>query len=183
MQPAIVQSRNEESAVRVRAVEIPRDGTCRRHPRLSPLLYQGAFALQGEGALDPGPIERVFGENGWRNGWRDTVYDYDHFHSSAHEVLGCYRGHATLQLGGPNGPLCRLSQGDVLLLPAGTAHRKVSGGDDFAVVGCYAEGRDYDMQQGQGDETTEARMRALPLPARDPLFGAAGPLAAHLVQG
>jgi uncharacterized protein YjlB len=167
-----------EPEVHVEALLLPAGTRFPRHPRLSPLLYRGAFKtrMPDEGAQ---AIERVFHQNGWRNGWRDTVFDYDHYHSNAHEVLGCYRGSAELQLGGEGGPVCTLSAGDVLLLPAGTAHKKVSARDDFAVVGCYAEGRDYDLLRGENDQERQGaaeRIRALPLPEKDPLFGAGGPL-------
>lgn len=167
-----------EAEVHVEALLLPVNDRFPRHPRLSPLLYRGAFKTRTpeEGAH---AFERVFHLNGWRNGWRDTVYDYDHYHSSAHEVLGCYRGSAELQLGGEGGPVVTLSAGDVLLLPAGTAHRKLSARDDFQVVGCYAEGRDYDMLTGDSDaerKEAHASIHALPLPEKDPLFGEDGPL-------
>jgi uncharacterized protein YjlB len=151
---------------------------------LPPLLYRGAFAIAaGDEGAGAKAIERVFQQNGWCNGWRDTVYDYEHYHSSAHEVLGCFRGAATLRLGGEGGPTCEFAAGDVLLLPAGTAHRKLSERDNFCVVGCYAEGRDYDMLCGEGDRASaQKRIRALPLPARDPVFGEHGPLLSYLAK-
>lgn len=167
-----------EAEVHVEALLLPADERFPRHPRLSPLLYRGAFKTRTpeEGAR---AIERVFHRNGWRNGWRDTVYDYHHYHSNAHEVLGCYSGSAELQLGGEDGPVRTLSAGDVLLLPAGTAHRRLSARPDFQVVGCYAEGRDYDMLRGASEAEradAQACIRALPLPEKDPLFGDEGPL-------
>ena len=32
--------------------------------------------------------------------WTDTIYDYTHFHSNAHEVLGIAEGKVTLRVGG-----------------------------------------------------------------------------------
>jgi uncharacterized protein YjlB len=170
--------------VQVLAIPQPRTPAFPGPLRLPALLYRRVFRGPDPDAR-AALIERTFGHNGWRNGWRDTVYDYDHFHTTAHEVLGCYRGQATLQLGGPDGPRCQLEAGDVLVLPAGTAHRKLDADASFAVVGCYAEGRDYDMQCGDHQDPLqlEQRLRALPLPARDPVYGEAGPLMRYLVQG
>lgn len=144
------------------------------------LLYRGAFADAGDER--PEHIERTFARNGWTAGWRDTVYDYHHYHSTAHEVLGCYRGRARLQLGGPRGPTLELAAGDVLLLPAGCAHKRLEASPDFRVVGCYAEGREYDMMRGAPGErpSADARIAALPPPRADPVYGSTGPLHAHL---
>lgn len=172
----------KESEVVVEVLAVKRAAGSAGELPFPPLLYRRAFSL--DAADDPATlIERTFGQNGWRNGWRDTVYDYDHFHTTAHEVLGCFRGEATLQLGGSSGVRCSLTRGDVLLLPAGCSHCKLEERDSFQVVGCYAEGRDYDMRRSEeAGEQDAARVRALPLPARDPLFGAHGPLARYLVQ-
>jgi len=123
-------------------------------------------------------IEETFHANGWTGGWRDTVYDYSHYHSTAHEVLGCFRGSARLQLGGDGGPELTFSAGDVLLLPAGTPHRRLDASDDFCVVGCYSEGRAYDMlREGrEGLAAAESRIAALPLPRKDPVYGASVPI-------
>ena len=60
-----------------------------------------------------------FKVNGWTRVWTDTIYDYTHFHSNAHEVLGIAEGKKTLRLGGDSGSLVRLKAGDMLVLPAG----------------------------------------------------------------
>lgn len=150
-------------------------------PRLPALVYRGAFAdVLGTDAA--ARIEQVFHENGWSAGWRDTVYDYHHYHSTAHEVLGCYRGRARIQLGGPHGPTLELAPGDVLLLPAGAAHKKLEASEDFCVVGCYADGREYDMLRGHTGERPAAdeHIAALPAPRADPVYGVDGPLRAYL---
>src|SRR5579871_199453 len=33
-------------------------------------------------------FRKAFRRNGWVGIWTDTIYDYTHFHSNAHEVLG-----------------------------------------------------------------------------------------------
>lgn len=133
--------------------------------------------LGGARRLDPRVIERVFYSNDWSNGWRNGVYDFHHFHSSAHEVLGCYAGGARLELGGPNGALIDLAMGDVVVIPAGVAHRKLVATDGFKVVGCYAGGRDHDVHREDADPTlVAANIARTPLPAKDPVYGERGPL-------
>jgi uncharacterized protein YjlB len=165
------------ASVEVEPIHVPGDAAYPGNARLPALLYRGAVTGSA-----PDRIERTFHGNGWTAGWRDTVYDYHHYHSTAHEVLGCYRGHARLQLGGPQGPTLELGAGDVLLLPAGTAHRRLDASPDFCVVGCYAEGREYDMLRGRPEErpAADARIAALPLPKADPVYGASGPLRQYI---
>ncbi|HYD18409.1 MAG TPA: cupin domain-containing protein, partial [Patescibacteria group bacterium] len=67
----------------------------------------------------------AFVRNGWTGLWTDTIFDYTHFHSNAHEVLGIAAGRATVELGGPKGRVVHLRAGDMLVLPAGTGHRRL----------------------------------------------------------
>lgn len=167
------------------------------NPRLPALLYRGAFRLPGQSSTysavsrhlraagDPAAhelaartVEKTFARHRWSSGWRDGVYDYHHYHSTAHEVLGCYSGRATLQLGGPFGQSINFACGDVLVLPACTAHKLVVASEDFCVVGAYERGRSYDMQVGNPAEhvASERRAREVPLPQFDPVYGDGGPL-------
>ena len=50
------------------------------------LLYRGVLAANT--AEKPKLFRERFKENGWTGLWTDTIYDYMHFHSNAHEVLG-----------------------------------------------------------------------------------------------
>ena len=122
----------------------------------------------------PAYMARAFRErfkvNGWSGIWTDTIYDYTHFHSNAHEVLGIAKGKVTLRLGGAGGSLVRLKAGDVIVLPAGVGHRRVSE-IEVKVVGAYPRGQShYDMKR-QG-----RRVPRVALPATDPLYGPEGPL-------
>lgn len=42
-------------------------------------------------------MEKVFNVNGWGDAWRNGIYDFVHYHSMTHEVLGVAQGlgHAT----------------------------------------------------------------------------------------
>jgi len=150
------------------------DGTF-PNSRLPVLIYRRSFPVVPELARI---IELSFAKNGWTNGWRNGIYDYAHYHSTVHEVLGCYEGRAQVQLGGPGGHDIELSPGDTLVIPAGVAHRKVESSLDFHVVGAYDAGLIYDMNRGNPRERPGAdqRIGKVPLPQKDPVWGALGPL-------
>lgn len=138
------------------------------------LVYRGAFGSR----VSPGTIEDRFAEHGWSNGWRAGVYAVHHYHSTAHEVLGCFAGSAEIQVGGPSGTSLKLGVGDVLVIPAGVSHKRLTASSDFCVVGAYAGGRNYDMNYGREAETRDvlANITAVPLPSADPVVGESGPL-------
>ena len=105
---------------------------------LAQLLDQhGAIAIFEEGRIE---VLRLGLKDvpGWGDAWRDGVYDYLHFHSRIHEVMGVCRGTAAMQFGGKRGHKLRVKKGDVIVLPAGTGHQCLSSSKDFLVVGAYA---------------------------------------------
>jgi uncharacterized protein YjlB len=121
-------------------------------------------------------LDALFEANGWRGTWRNGVYDFDHFHSNAHEVLGVGRGSATLQLGGDAGQAVAVEAGDVLVLPAGTGHRRITASADFTMIGAYPPGQEhYDICRARGPEI-ELRISKLGRPTTDPVYGSDGPL-------
>jgi uncharacterized protein YjlB len=150
------------------------------NPKLPVLVYRGAFQLPAHGDVAR-QIERTFSRHGWSGGWRDGVYNYHHYHSTAHEVLGCYSGKASLMLGGPDGVRVEIARGDVIVLPAGAAHKSIDTSADFKVVGAYAEARAADMRRGKPEELplTEHAIAQVPLPNADPVHGPSGPLREH----
>jgi uncharacterized protein YjlB len=126
-------------------------------------------------------IEQRFAANRWTNGWRSGIYTFHHYHSTSHEVLGIARGKVRLRLGGERGRDFELSAGDVVVLPAGTGHKRLSERGDLLVVGAYPDGRDWDLIRAQeSDAAVHAaavkRIVEVPLPELDPVRGAVGPV-------
>ena len=139
------------------------------------LIYRRAMAPD---EATPEAMEALFDGNGWPSQWRAGVYDYHHYHSTAHECLGIAGGAATLQLGGPSGKTVDVSAGDVLVLPAGTAHRCDGADEDFLVVGAYPPGQNWDVLRGEPTDRPDADLRIarVALPQTDPIGGQGGPL-------
>src|SRR5918994_510539 len=135
--------------------------------RFAVLLYRGVEAA-AEGA---GAARALFGRHGWGGSWVDGVFDFHHFHSTSHEVLAVLEGEATLELGGPQGRAFEVAAGDVVVLPAGTGHRRAAARDGFTVVGAYPGGQeDYDLLR-EADDAARERIRAVPIPDQDPVGG------------
>ncbi len=139
------------------------------------LLYRGAFAPGPDLA---GQLEAAFERHGWRGLWRNGIFSWHHFHDNAHEVLGIAAGEALVQLGDAIGPEVRLAAGDVVVLPAGTGHKRLSASADLLVVGGYPAGQEAHrtLRAGDGGGDVAARCAAVKLPASDPVSGDAGQL-------
>jgi uncharacterized protein YjlB len=141
------------------------------------VVYRGAVDLGA--ASDPAAVfEELFAANGWGDSWRNGIYDYVHYHSRIHEVLGIARGRARVQFGGPKGEEIDVAAGDVAVLPAGTGHQCLMASDDFLVVGAYPPDGTYDECRGAADEHKRAKdsIPKVPAPSRDPIHGADGPI-------
>ncbi|ASA26537.1 hypothetical protein B9T62_30045 [Paenibacillus donghaensis] len=151
------------------------DGMLPNNAQLPVLIYPGALAEA------PQEIEARFNRNGWGNSWQNGVFNYHHYHSNCHEVLGVIRGSAALQLGGDSGETLHVGAGDVLVLPAGTAHKRLHSSADFSVAGAYPAGMDYNLRRDNAADRVEAlkEIPGVPLPATDPVYGGDGPLRAH----
>lgn len=121
-------------------------------------------------------FERAFQAHGWQGIWRNGVYDYHHYHTGAHEVLGVGRGSATLMIGGPTGRELTVTAGDCLLLPAGTGHKRLRADLDFLVVGAYPPNQEADIQISAPSRAQVLAITNLPIPKSDPVAGQAGPL-------
>jgi uncharacterized protein YjlB len=168
----------EEATTAVQHINIIRhnlkdDGTFPNNTLLPLLIYKKAIV-----SPDADLIEELFESNRWVNAWRNGVYDYQHYHSTAHEVLGVVRGSARIQFGGASGVTIPLEAGDVVIIPAGVAHKSLESDDDFLVIGAYPEGQEYDIMKGDDGERPEAdeNIKKVELPESDPVYGVDGPL-------
>ncbi len=153
------------------------DGIIPNNPNL-PLVVLGEAVKAGV-ADRVTCIEQLFRLNGWAGTWKGIVFTYHHYHSNAHEVLGCYFGSATIQFGGEKGEILEIEAGDVAILPAGTGHKRLRSSGDFGVVGGYPRGQEsYDMRTGESGERPLVieNIRHLSLPDVDPISGPEGPL-------
>ena len=134
-------------------------------------IPNGRFPVLLYHDVDVSDAQRLFAANGWGGSWVDGVFDFHHFHSTSHEVLAVIAGRATLELGGPQGKSFDVRAGDVIVLPAGTGHRRASAEADFRVVGAYPVGQeDYDLLREANDAARE-RIAALGPPDSDPVGG------------
>jgi hypothetical protein len=53
------------------------------------LLYKGVLQLPDDDAAKT--VEKIFETNKWSNAWTNGIFDYHHYHSITHEVLGVVR--------------------------------------------------------------------------------------------
>ena len=163
----------------VSAYPLAPDGAIPNNERCPLLAYHQAL---DPAAPDPAALfEDLFASNRWGGGWRNGVFPFHHFHSTAHEVLGVYAGSATILLGGERGVRVTVRAGDVVIIPAGVAHKRLAAHAGFAVVGAYPLGQEPDLCRGNtlGARRLAANVAAVPLPECDPVHGAHGPLFDH----
>jgi uncharacterized protein YjlB len=154
------------------------DGETPNNARLPLVLYRLPIALQG--VTDPAAeFEKTFERHGWADGWRNGIFDFLHFHTGAHEVLGIARGKVTVEFGGAKGRTVELAMGDVAVLPAGVGHRRLSCSRDLLVVGAYPTnggGAEHKTPTKVSHTAAVDAVAKVPLPEQDPVFGKDGPL-------
>jgi uncharacterized protein YjlB len=114
---------------------------------------------------------KLFAENRWPGAWINGIFTYHHYHSTAHEVLGIGSGWVEVLLGGEQGKTVRLSEGDIVILPAGVGHKNLAQSPDLRVVGSYPQGQSPDMNYGKHGEYSHSvgNIAQVPLPETDPI--------------
>jgi uncharacterized protein YjlB len=153
------------------------DGMIPNHPRWPVIVWRSVVQLPR--SFDPAAVlEDVFARNGWGDSWRGAIYDYLHYHSRIHEVLGVARGSAKVRIGGNKGRTITFKPGDVVIIPAGTGHQSLSASKNFMVVGAYPPTGTYDECGPTAEEHDKGvkRVRKVARPRNDPVFGSEGPL-------
>ena len=152
------------------------DGIVPNNPHFPLLIYRGAV-VKTEKFDAATAIDTLFETNGWGRSWRATIYDFVHYHSQVHEVLGVARGTAKVEFGGVKGRIFTVKPGDVAVLPAGTGHRLIEASRDFLVVGAYPEDGTYDECTDTRDRPDAIkRIAKVRKPRRDPVYGSSGSL-------
>jgi uncharacterized protein YjlB len=160
----------------IRQLLIADDGRFPNNGRLPLLLYVGALEVaDGDPAA---AVEGMFRSHGWGGSWRNGVYAFQHYHSTAHEALGGIRGNARVQFGGDSGPVVVMARGDLVVIPAGVAHMCLEASRDFTVVGAYPSGQSPDLCLGRAGERPAAdrNIARVRVPDQDPLEGRGGTL-------
>lgn len=148
------------------------DGIIPNNPDVPVLFYPAA--LKGKASQ----AEEIFNKNNWGNSWINGIFDFHHYHSNSHEVLAVVKGTATVLIGGSNGQELEVSEGDVLVLPAGTGHKRIDSSQDFKVAGAYPDGMEYNTKTTNSEDRLQALddIKKVPFPKQDPVFGTGGPL-------
>ncbi|PWT96068.1 MAG: cupin, partial [Bacteroidetes bacterium] len=142
-----------------------------------PVLYYEQ-ALKIPAIFPAHSIKSLFQKTGWTNNWTSGIYTYHHYHSNTHEVMAAISGQSILILGGENGIKIFFRKGDVLVIPAGVAHKNLGDEKDVKCVGGYPFGKDFDMNYGHSGERPRAdeNLQNVPFPPGGPIYGPTDPL-------
>ena len=176
IEPAATELKLNKPRVIARVLK---DASTIPNSRLPLLIYQGALDLPKD---DPAAaIEALLHKHQRGNDWRNGIFTYHHYHSTAHEVLFVFSGSCKVQAGGEGGLIETINAGDVIIIPAGVGHKNVGQSSDFKVVGAYPPQQNVDMNYGKPGERprVDENIARLGLPMTDPVFGKAGPLLEH----
>ena len=86
-----------------------------------------------------------------------------------------------MQFGGEDGVLLVAHPGDVIVLPAGTGHKKLSSRGVLGIVGAYPAGQQPNMRTPllSSARRSAKDVAGVPLPECDPVDGPAGRLFLH----
>ena len=158
----------------IQTLLIPGDGMFPNNDALPLILVLQVFDPKTKNLVQT--IEKTFHGNAWERSWRNGIFDFHHYHSTAHEVLGLYAGRVKVHFGGPDGQVAAAEAGDVIIIPAGVSHKNLDQSPDFRCVGAYPAGQSPDMLYGKSGERpqTDQNIRSVSLPKIDPIFGKNG---------
>ena len=92
-----IQKTAKPAGSNIRHYLLDDDGTF-PNSRLPLLVYPAV--LNPTDADPAATFEQRFEANGWPGAWRNGIFGFHHYHSTAHEVLGICRGRARVQFGG-----------------------------------------------------------------------------------
>jgi uncharacterized protein YjlB len=150
------------------------NGRFPNNDRFPVLVYRQALTISG--VFDPIKLRLLLNSHGWSNTWKAGVFCYHHYHSNTHELLACYKGKTVLLLGGDDGIKIPFAKGDVIVIPAGVAHKNLKDEDDIICIGAYPGGVDYDMNYDRPGERPKAdrKIKKIGVPEEDPLTGGKG---------
>lgn len=134
------------------------------------LIYRGLFDDSYESCEQW--LEDKFTGNGWVRTCNKPLFEYYHYHSNTHEVLGVCDGKGFLQLAADNGVRTEIVKGDVILIPAGVGHYCMTHSDDFAVVAGYPDSVVPDVKRATAENRTAAleNLKNVAPPAFDPIL-------------
>jgi uncharacterized protein YjlB len=146
------------------------DGDVPNNPSLPLIVYRGVLDICSDAGAE---CEALFAGNDWSAAWRNGIYAHHHYHSTAHEVLGITAGSVRVRLGGEGGVTVELRAGDVVVIPAGVAHKNEGASPNLVVVGAYPGGKSPDMCRPGAHQRERARRNVSEVarPSRDPVFG------------
>ena len=148
--------------------------------KLPLLLYPNALSTSKNDLVSV--CESLFSINNWQGCWKNGIFNYHHYHSMSHEVLGVCIGTAKVQFGGKRGIVFSLSPGDVVIIPAGVGHKNLGASSDLCVVGAYPLNQIPDLYDDKAMSDQENKLKILrnieqaSLPLTDPVYGKDGPL-------
>ncbi|KAF7505329.1 hypothetical protein GJ744_001032 [Endocarpon pusillum] len=92
--------------------------------------------------------------------WRYTMYSTSHFHSN-----------------NPGRVEREVQKGDVIVVPAGVAHRLLEDKGGFSMVGSYPGGKSWDICYGREEEADKVgNIKHLGWFDKDPIYGDKGPV-------
>ena len=98
----------------IQTLIIPEDGIFPNNSALPLVLMQQVFDPTETNLVRT--IEEKIHKNAWGGSWRNGIYNFHHYHSTAHEVLGLYSGKVKAQFGGPDGQAVTAEAGDVIII-------------------------------------------------------------------